>query len=128
MGVRAVDFVGIPVRDMEAAKIFYGDVLGLPAAAAFGGRWAEYDAGNVTLAVIQVDASEWTGQSSGSWQTRVAVALAVTDVKATIAELEKKGVKVTSEVQDFPPCYMAMVEDPDGNSVFLHQRKDGTAG
>ena len=128
MKVRAVDFIGIPVRDMAAARAFYGEALGLPMIHTFGDTWAEYDAGNVTLAVIGVDPDEWTGQSSGSWQTKTGVALGVSDVKAAVADLASKGVKVTSEVQDFPPCFMAMVEDPDGNSVFLHQRKDGTAG
>lgn len=128
MQVRAVDFVGVPVRDMGAAKVFYGQHLGLPVVGDFGETWIEFDAGNVTLSLVQPDPAEWTGQSSGSWQTRMGVALAVADVAAALAELRAKGVKVTSEVQDFPPCYMAMVEDPDGNSVFLHQRKDGTAG
>ena len=128
MQVRAVDFVGVPVRDMEAARVFYGQHLGLPVVGDFGETWIEFDAGNVTLSLVRTDPAEWTGQSSGSWQTRMGVALAVADVAAALAELRAKGVKVTSEVQDFPPCYMAMVEDPDGNSVFLHQRKDGTAG
>lgn len=128
MQVRAVDFVAIPVRDLEAVRAFYQDMLGLSPSGNFGDTWVEYDAGNVTLALIKVDASEWTGQSSGSWQTKGGAALAVADVKAAVAELEQKGVKIASEVQDFPPCYLAMLEDPEGNMVFLHQRKDGTAG
>jgi predicted enzyme related to lactoylglutathione lyase len=27
-----------------------------------------------------------------------------------------------------PVCWMAVVEDPDGNKILLHQRKNGTAG
>ncbi len=128
MQVRAVDFVGVPVRDMEAAKAFYGEKLGLPAIGEFGETWGEFDAGNVTLAVIQTDPEQWPSKSPGDWQTTVGVALAVADVAAAVEELRQKGVKVSLEVQENPPCYMAMVEDPDGNSVFLHQRKDGTAG
>gem|GEM_PF-6864529 len=25
-------------------------------------------------------------------------------------------------------CYGAMIQDPDGNLIFIHQRKDSTAG
>lgn len=45
MNVRGVDFVGIAVSDLEAAKHFYGDLLGLPSSGGFGDSWAEYDAG-----------------------------------------------------------------------------------
>jgi len=29
---------------------------------------------------------------------------------------------------EIPVCFMAIMHDPDGNTLILHQRKDGTAG
>jgi hypothetical protein len=31
-------------------------------------------------------------------------------------------------VVETPVCFMGLIADPDGNLIFLHQRKDGTAG
>jgi predicted enzyme related to lactoylglutathione lyase len=56
------------------------------------------------------------------------IALAVEDVWAAVEELRAKGVPVLMEPVESPVCYQASVQDPDGNQLILHQRKDGTAG
>lgn len=43
---------------------------------------------------------------------------------ATITELEAKGVPFNES----PVCHFACVLDPDDNTLWLHQRKDGTFG
>jgi len=51
--VERVDYVRVPVTDMAEANQFYGEVLGLrrnPNSPA--DDWVEYEAGNVTLAVM----------------------------------------------------------------------------
>ena len=51
--VERVDYIRIPVTDMEKANQFYGEVLGLernPNSPA--DDWVEYEVGNVTLAVM----------------------------------------------------------------------------
>jgi catechol 2,3-dioxygenase-like lactoylglutathione lyase family enzyme len=51
--VQRVDFIRVPVTDMEKANHFYGEVLGLernPNSPAED--WVEYEIGNVTLAVM----------------------------------------------------------------------------
>ncbi len=128
MQVRGVDFVGVAVSDMEKARQFYGELLGLAPVRAFGEDWAEYQAGNVTISLIKAKADEIAKRVAlGPW-TAIGIALAVPDVEAALAELRAKGVSVTQETSEFPPCYMATVQDPSGNFVWLHQRKDGTAG
>jgi predicted enzyme related to lactoylglutathione lyase len=57
-----------------------------------------------------------------------AVALAVDDVRAAVAELRGKGVRIVVEPVETADCWLAIVADPDGNLVYVHQRKDGTAG
>ena len=128
MHVRAVDFVGIAVSDVAAAKEFYGGLLGLPVVSEFGDSWIEYDAGNVTLALIGADAAAVAKRLEAGPDAAIGVALAVPDVAAAVEELRQKGVPITVEATEFPPCFMATVQDPSGNWVWLHQRKDGTAG
>ena len=55
--VTGVDFVAIPTQDYEKAAAFYGETLGLP----FRKRWGkmpagEFQAGDVTIALMQMDA------------------------------------------------------------------------
>ena len=51
--VERVDYLRVPVTDMEKANHFYGEVLGLERNPnSPGDDWVEYEAGNVTLAVM----------------------------------------------------------------------------
>lgn len=128
MTIRGVDFVGVAVSDMDAARRFYGELLGLPQVGGFGDGWAEYDAGNVTLALIKGDADAIAKRVEAGPYAAIGVALAVDDAAKTVEALKQQGVAVTMDAQEFPPCFTAMVQDPSGNYVWLHQRKDGTAG
>lgn len=116
--VTGVDFVGVPVTDYDAAAEFYGDVLGLP----FVKRWGEmpageFQAGNLTLAVVQPDAFGQEFRPSTSW-----VALQVDDVAAVRAGLEAKGIEFSGDTIDSGVCHMAMFQDPYGNPLILHHR------
>ena len=116
--ITGVDFVALPVTDYDAAAEFYGDVLGLP----FVKRWGElpageFQAGNLTLAVVQPDAFGQEFRPSTSW-----VALQVDDVAAVRAELEAKGVEFRGDTMDSGVCHMAFCEDPYGNPLILHHR------
>ncbi len=88
-------------------------------------RWAEFNAGNTTLVlndpgVLGVGIEPRPGGG--------AAAFAVEDLAAAMQELEGQGVTVVFPIQESPICHLACIEDPDGNSVWLHQRKDGTFG
>ena len=48
--------VAVPTNDFDASCHFYGEVLGLPCIARYGqAAGAEFQAGNLTLAVMQND-------------------------------------------------------------------------
>ena len=116
--VTGVDFVGVPVTDYDAAATFYGDVLGLP----FVKRWGEmpageFQAGNLTLAVVQPDAFGQEFRPSTSW-----IALQVDDVAAVRAQLEAKGIEFRGDTIDSGVCHMAFCSDPWGNPLILHHR------
>jgi catechol 2,3-dioxygenase-like lactoylglutathione lyase family enzyme len=114
IGVERVDFVSIPVRDLERARRFYGEVLGLPAG---GPAPDEFEAGNVTLAIWRPEDQGLEYRSNGEG----GIALRVADVAAARAELEAKGVVFAGE-RDSGVCNMAFFTDPDGNSLILHRR------
>jgi predicted enzyme related to lactoylglutathione lyase len=114
--VERVDFISVPTQDVERAKRFYGDLLGLehekdtPAG-------AEYRAGQVTLAI-------WAPESQGlEFQPNESgFALRVADVAEARKELEAEGVAFDMETFDTGVCHMALMRDPDGNQVILHRR------
>ncbi len=116
--VTGTDFVCIPTTDYDAAAKFYGEVLGLP----FSKRWGEmqageFETGNLTLAVMQVDAFEVEFSPSN-----VPIALHVDDVDAARTELESRGVEFMGDILDSGVCHQAFFKDPDGNVLGLHHR------
>lgn len=124
MEIRGLDFVVYQVGDIERSIAFYRDTLGLEMGAYeenFG--WAEFDAPPTTLALYAPDKMQpGTKPQTGGGS----VALAVADVDAALEELRGKGVPVVMEKFESPVCWYALVADPDGNAVGIHQRKDGT--
>jgi catechol 2,3-dioxygenase-like lactoylglutathione lyase family enzyme len=115
--VQGVDFIRVPAKDIEASMRFYGEVLGLPPGPTQHEDWVEYQAGNVTLAVMTPEThdEEFVPLAPGS------VALRVPDVAAAKAELEAVGVRV-ADVWDSGVCNGARFRDPAGNSILLHHR------
>ena len=108
----------MPVRDIEKAKHFYGEVLGLEMNPnSPGDDWIEYETGNVTLAVM----TPHTHDYEFTPLPPATIALRVDDVAAAKAELESAGLEV-AEMWDSGVCRGAGVSDPTGNRVLLHQR------
>jgi catechol 2,3-dioxygenase-like lactoylglutathione lyase family enzyme len=116
--ITGTDFITIATRDIEAAEPFYRDVLGLPVRKRWGQMPAvEFETGNLTIAVMQPDAFGMEFRPSNSL-----IALHVDDFDAAKAELESCGVKFKGGVIDSGVCKQAYFEDPDGNTVGIHNR------
>ena len=116
--VERVDYIRIPVTDMDAANHFYGELLGLPRNPnSPGGDWVEYEAGNVTLAVMTPHTHEY----GFTPLPPATVALRVADVAQARAALQAAGVEV-DELWDSGACRGAGVNDPAGNRILLHRR------
>jgi predicted enzyme related to lactoylglutathione lyase len=116
--VTGVDFVMVPTKDFDAAVEFYGTVLGLPCSARYGRHpGAEFETGNLTLAVMESEAFGLEYQPNKN-----AIALHVEDVDAARAELESRGVSFAGDTIDSGVCHMAPFRDPDGNGLILHHR------
>jgi catechol 2,3-dioxygenase-like lactoylglutathione lyase family enzyme len=113
-----VDYLRVPVTDMEQANHFYGEVLGLERnPESPGDDWVEYELGNLTLAVMtpETHGDEFAPLPPGT------IAFGVPDVAAAKAALEAAGVEVT-DMWDSGVCHGAAVRDPAGNYVVLHHR------
>ncbi len=124
--VERVDYIRVPVKDIEKAKHFYGEVLGLEENPnSPGDDWIEYEVGNVTLVVMTPHTHdyEFAPLPPGT------LALRVPDVADAKAKLEAAGVHV-NEMWDSGVCHGAGVRDPSGNPILLHHRyaayPDGT--
>jgi catechol 2,3-dioxygenase-like lactoylglutathione lyase family enzyme len=114
--VERTDFVSVPVRDMERAKRFYRDTLGLQSPDWDAG-WPEIETGNVSIYLVDP-----ARMGVSDWQPHTAqIALRVPDVVAAKAELEGKGVEFQGE-HDTGVCNMAFFRDSEGNALMLHRR------
>ena len=116
--VQRVDYIRVPVTDMEQANHFYGEVLGLERNPnSPDGDWVEYEAANVTLAVMTPHTHdyEFTPLPPGT------LAFGVADVAEAKAKLEAAGVQV-NDVWDSGVCQGAGLRDPAGNPILLHHR------
>ena len=115
MHVEKVDFIGIPSRDAERSRWFYGEVLELRPDS--HSRY-EFWAGDTCFGI-------WEPEKFGMEfkpQKNAHPALHVSDVEAARKELEAKGVKFNGDTFDTGVCHMALFEDPDGNDLMLHHR------
>ena len=115
--IEGVDYIRVPVQDVERAKEFYGGLLGLQPGPTQHEDWVEYEAGNVTLAVMspETHGDEFQPLAPSTF------ALRVPDVAAARSELDAAGVEV-AEMWDSGVCRGAGFLDPDGNRILLHHR------
>jgi predicted enzyme related to lactoylglutathione lyase len=118
MDVTRVDYIRVPVNDIDAAVRFYGEVLELPRNEKLHhDDWIEFEASNVTLAVMTPETHDYEFAALPP----ATIALGVPDVAAAKAELEAKGLEV-GEMWDSGVCHGAGVSDPAGNRILLHHR------
>jgi len=116
--VQRVDYIRVPVDDIEAAKHFYGELLGLKLSPNSPHEdWVEYESGNVTLAVMTPHTHDYEFNALPP----STLALRVADVAAAKARLEDAGLEV-GEMWDSGMCRGAGVNDPAGNRILLHRR------
>ena len=94
MKIRGTDFIMFHVSDLGAAARFYRDDLGLKQEVySEQYQWAEFDCGNVTLALKG-------GTAPSAILAGSRLARAVDDVSAAHAELTAKGARLAGPPQD----------------------------
>lgn len=114
----------IPVKDIEAARRFYQDTLGLMAGPSRQEGVLTCKSGSTSVLVYQSDFAGTNEATAATW--------AVDDVDGTVRSLKQKG--VTFEHYDFPDMTLkgdvhvagemkaAWFKDPDGNILAVVSR------
>jgi predicted enzyme related to lactoylglutathione lyase len=118
--VSEIAFVGYPTTDRQRARGFYDGLLGLqPTMDMDLGEfyWIEYDVGSSTVAL----SNYW--KPAAEPKMGPTAALEVENFDATVASLKDKGVPFVDGPFESSLCFMAMITDPDGNSIWIHKRK-----
>jgi len=114
--VEHVDFVSFLTQDIQRARSFYADTLGLEIETE-GEHDMEFRCGQVTLDIFDPSSIDQPFSPSPA-----GLALRVPDVDAARAELEAKGVEFDGETIETSVCRQAWFKDPDGNALMLHRR------
>jgi len=110
--IKKVAFIGHRVKDMDRAKKFYGELLGLEKTAEYQGKWCEFDTPEGKTIALDSFSPE---------DTPPYMALETDDIAAEVSRLREAGVEVLMDVMDNKVCKMAIIKDSEGNSVMLHE-------
>lgn len=116
--ITGMDLSGYMVQDAPRAIAFYRDVLGLEPVKVYpDDRGAEYElADGTTFGLFG------GGGKVMPFQPGNGILFAVDDLDVAVSALKARGITVLME-RETPVCNMAMIQDTEGNSVFLHKRK-----
>jgi len=107
--------------DMARARKFYEGVLGLKPTSVVNsgqGQWTEHEFGPYALAIGCAPAFKPNPDGCSA-------ALEVEDFDTAIQHLKEQHVKFRMEACQTPVCRMAMIFDPDGNTICIHKRNAG---
>jgi len=119
MRIAEFAFIVYPATDKARSRAFYEGVLGLIPAMSLDipdGFWIEYEIGPHTLAIGKEPFLKPSGDGPH-------LAVEVEDFDQTIEHLRHHNVQFAHEPFDLPGCRAAIVVDPDGNKLGIHQRK-----
>ncbi|HZW53508.1 MAG TPA: VOC family protein [Candidatus Elarobacter sp.] len=115
MASSSIAFTMYPVTDLPRAVAFYRDALGLPTTDVQSDYWVEFDVGGATFGVGNFE-------QVGTPGTAQSLALEV-DMASARARLAEHGFEA-GEPHELQNCRISVVRDPDGNQVWLHERKN----
>ena len=117
IAVERTDFVSVPVQDMERAKRFYSETLGIHSPNLDDG-WPEFETGNVSLYLVDptrvrpgVPAARRAHRAPGPRRRRRAR-----------AARGRPGSSSSARSVDTGVCHMAFFQDTEGNALMLHRR------
>ncbi|MEM8750678.1 MAG: VOC family protein [Pseudomonadota bacterium] len=115
--IRAVDYTVIFVRDIDAMRAFYENVLKFSVSRELSPNWIEYQLGENTLTLARPTLfpdDEPTPQGSASLQLAFRIAVPLVDQCAD--ELARHGITILSPPTDRPFGHRTLFfRDPDGN-------------
>ncbi|MCW5879864.1 MAG: VOC family protein [Anaerolineae bacterium] len=136
MRIIKLDHSALIVSDLDRARWFYGDVLGLaeiprPASFTFGGCWYRGDGFELHL-ILESDTQAQAGFGDAGEGARQGMAhhlgFEVDDIAATEAYLSERGVTIAGGplARGDGPIQLYVL-DPDGNFLEFFQRDGGSS-
>lgn len=119
---KKVAFTMYPVEDIQRARSFYEEKLGLVVGKiSSGGFWVEYDLphGGCFAITTLAEGMKPSANAGGT------VAFEVENLDRLVSDLRSKKVKFKLDIFDLPVCRMAVILDSEGNAITLHELKKG---
>lgn len=127
MSVLRLHHSAVCVTDIERAKRFYGDVLGLPEVPRpdfpFAGAWYEFGDGS-QLHLIVHDTPRTLRGTMEIDPRDGHLALRVASYDDTLARLQALGIPCIAQRENRTPWAQIYVTDPDGNVLELNAERD----
>lgn len=117
MPASGIAFTMYPVSDVPRAVAFYRDKLGFRQDGMNEEWWVEFAVGTATFGIGNVP-------DNGKPGTAQSLVVEVLDLGAYVKELAQRGVPV-GDIHNTPyNCSITSVRDPDGNTVWFHEKKE----
>jgi len=111
------------VKNFKKAKQWYIDKLGLkPDFGSDEMGWQEFCAGD-SKTTVSINSTGPPQAGKTAPRKGATIVFACDDIKQTVAELKKKGVKFKGDIMDAGPVLIATFSDPDGNVMQVVQTK-----
>lgn len=120
--ITSLSYTVVIVRDMEAMRAFYEDILRLNCTRQLSENWYEYRIGGTVLALSAPGFTAGDSPTpSGSAALQLAFEVPVDAVDACAAELAAKGITILSPPtnRDFGHRTL-FFRDPDGNLIEIY--------
>ena len=113
--IKKFAFVGHPSKDMQKAKQFYGELLGLKLDAEYTDKWIEYSAPDGKVVALDGYSPELSPEAGPF------LALETDDIEKELGRLKAAGTTILKDLFDNGTCKMAIIQDPNGNNLMLHE-------
>ena len=113
--LEGVAVIWMPVQDIERAKSFYGDTLGLRITNE-DGDWAEVDANGLTLGLNGREPLGARGEGGPIVTFQPQAGL-----EETVDDLKGQGVEVPAGISEHPWGRVATFKDSEGNDIQLYE-------
>jgi methylmalonyl-CoA/ethylmalonyl-CoA epimerase len=118
LNLSRIDQIALPVRDVDRSEAFYENVIGLRKLYRFDGL-SFFDCAGVRLLLEKIE-------QPTEFKPQGCIYFRCADIALTVAELEKRGLKITvpahliAEMDDHD-LWMAFFNDPDGHTLAVMQ-------
>ena len=113
--LKGIAVVWMPVQDIERAKGFYRDILGLQITNE-DGEWAEVDANGLTIGLNGREPSG-AGDEGGPVLTFQPEG----GMEETLDDLKGQGVEISAGISEHPWGRVATFKDSEGNDIQLYE-------